>query len=1195
MKLNKVLLVMLAVVLVGCNNAGSGSNANTNTQAKAQGSWKQVNDNGEVTRLVFTPSKAGSGVGIKSEVDASALSVCSMRTGGATPPTSEQLIFELPKELIAGTKYSPKLYVVCPNGAKFQNTWNANFVISSANPGDAVSIDANKVLHASKAGSAQVKASLESVDIKADVTVINSTPIDFSIVGTGSLYVVGETAQLKAVATFENGEVATLDSGITWHSGNSSIATIDANGKLSIKGVGTTEIVVTYKHNGEDISRSQQIIVSDQAITRIELSSTKPVDNGVIFVAPYYTDNLSFKADAVLADGSKVQLNNDDLVCSSSDEVIMQAIANEPCRFKLNYWGLADKVSNISAKFGNITSNLQQISINSSSVISSYTVFPSSISMVQGSGAKYTIKTDIKGKTRDITDDISLKSSNPQIVTIKADGSLYGVKAGSAQITGAVRKSTSGAIPEFNVVVTDQELNLPSFIPVGTNYEAQVLKINQSGSNEVETGVNWSSSNPGIAKIDAATGLVDGISVGEAVITAKVGNTSVSKTITVISNAPTDLEISNIPSIMPIGDQEQGRLNGTSHGYTVGIDNTKVTWKVIEEDKGNGIITVSPSGLVTAVGKGYTKVEAIYGGHEAQFELEITDAKATSLKLVEDQFEVVSILGGKKTLKGIVTYSDGSQSEVTSNKLTCISGTPSLVHVIDGCNLLVPAQEDGSAKSVDVDVSIIPDSSKPSEKLTTTAKVIMNNNAVSSLELVVINTNDAPFTTKYYTGDIGSDGNGIYQVIDFFDRETYYVQFENGNKKWLSLKKPLGVYYFSNGQVLTKQQVDEWFNGYSYPEVSGLDRFYTGTTRQYKIEAEINGKLVDVTKVIKLKSSNDDVLKVVGDKLEAQKSAGSVKLSTNYIKTGKGSIKIEKTIAILQEYLVSINAKLSDKPAGDLMPHKTYHLEVTCTTNLARNLTNDSCKEFGLKINGIQKDSKDGPKIIDGQPLNSMDVTYYRAGDYQIKVYQQGYALSVVNVKVGKLYNREYEIDNQNNLDAQIIGNIGIIDRGQTNYDIVNRDSEVVTKINDELEKEGRYGVVANISTAYGIGPGRVTTIGTRETVRPIPIVFAMGIADFELFHMPKSKYYICRGSKAWRSSRFAGELMLGEYKQALGANERKNDSKTRSLEIRCEELDVKVPVSRSAIIYEENKDSLGTFGAHCSAGLFKNECPFNP
>ena len=198
-----------------------------------------------------------------------------------------------------------------------------------------------------------------------------------------------------------------------------------------------------------------------------------------------------------------------------------------------------------------------------------------------------------------------------------------------------------------------------------------------------DSDVIWTSSDPGCASVDAATGIVTGVSVGTAVITAELnGGTSARCTVNVVP-APTSMEISTDTSwFIGVGETYAGLkavVNAASGETAVP---GSVTWSSSDPDT---IAVDAYTGAVTGVKAGTAKIMVrAYNGRTASCRMIVKAAPAslslnrTALSLTDSgmRFQLYATLpAGSASATIRYSTSDASVAQVSGKGLvTAVNG-----------------------------------------------------------------------------------------------------------------------------------------------------------------------------------------------------------------------------------------------------------------------------------------------------------------------------------------------------------------------------------------------------------------------------------------------------------------------------------------------------------------------------------------
>lgn len=142
----------------------------------------------------------------------------------------------------------------------------------------------------------------------------------------------------------------------------------------------------------------------------------------------------------------------------------------------------------------------------------------------------------ITGTTDPAGGAITWSSSNSAIASVDASGVVTGVSVGTVTIKGTI----GGLSKECTVTVTAAEVVYKSVTITGST-SIQVGKTGTLKATTDPTGgtVTWTSDNENVVKIDS-NGVVTGVSVGKATITATCGNAKNTCQVTVLKDLSTD-------------------------------------------------------------------------------------------------------------------------------------------------------------------------------------------------------------------------------------------------------------------------------------------------------------------------------------------------------------------------------------------------------------------------------------------------------------------------------------------------------------------------------------------------------------------------------------------------------------------------------------------------------------------------------
>ena len=212
--------------------------------------------------------------------------------------------------------------------------------------------------------------------------------------------------------------------------------------------------------------------------------------------------------------------------------------------------------------------------------------------------------TPLQGRT------VTWASSAPSVATVSAAGLVTAVKVGSATITATSEgKSGTAAITVVNVPVTSVDVS-PATLNLQVNGSAQLTATPRDASGAPLTGraIAWASSAPGIASV-SATGLVTGVAVGTATITATSEGKSGTATVTVANTPVASVTVTPSSAAIVVG-QTIGLTATPRDASGAPLAGRAIVWS----SDNAAVATVSGSGLVTGQGAGTATITATSEG-----------------------------------------------------------------------------------------------------------------------------------------------------------------------------------------------------------------------------------------------------------------------------------------------------------------------------------------------------------------------------------------------------------------------------------------------------------------------------------------------------------------------------------------------------------------------------------------------------
>ena len=388
-----------------------------------------------------------------------------------------------------------------------ENAENKSIIWSSNNEAVAT-VDANGTVIAKRAGTAVITAtSTNGKSAGCTVTVekkqipVTEVRLSESTVGI----VEGSTYKLTATVLPEN----TTDSkNVSWSSNNEAVATVDANGNVTAKRAGTAVITATST-NGKTAGCTVTVSKKEIPITEVRLNkSTETLTEGetTTLTATVLPENTTY-GKSVKWSSSNVAVATVDLMgkvtAKRAGTAIITAISENgktaSCTITVN-----KKDTNITITEVRLNKSTETLKEGDTTTLTA-TVLPENT-------------TDSKS--------VSWRSSNSEVATVDANGTVTAKRAGTVVITAT---STNGKTAGCTVTVSRKEIPITEIsldkssatLTEGetTTLVATVLPENTTYGKSVK----WSSSNVAVATVDLM-GKVTAKSAGTAVITATSEN-----------------------------------------------------------------------------------------------------------------------------------------------------------------------------------------------------------------------------------------------------------------------------------------------------------------------------------------------------------------------------------------------------------------------------------------------------------------------------------------------------------------------------------------------------------------------------------------------------------------------------------------------------------------------------------------------
>ena len=240
-------------------------------------------------------------------------------------------------------------------------------------------------------------------------------------------------------------------------------------------------------------------------------------------------------------------------------------------------------------------------------------------------------------RPRNSTDSVVFISDDTSILTVSSSGVVQAVGVGTTRITAAAGNQicayTIAVSMDSSMIVTEMDLSLSSnTIYVGNSVSAQLQVRPTSASNYATVALT--SSNEKVATVNNF-GRVTGIAPGTATITATCGSATASTKVTVISipnetGTTTASSPSNSGQVVTVTPSYIVLKPGATRTLSASVKPSSASQKFTYKSANSNIATVSPSGVITAVGTGATSITVSNGTASAMVTVIVNRSAASS-------------------------------------------------------------------------------------------------------------------------------------------------------------------------------------------------------------------------------------------------------------------------------------------------------------------------------------------------------------------------------------------------------------------------------------------------------------------------------------------------------------------------------------------------------------------------------------
>lgn len=265
-----------------------------------------------------------------------------------------------------------------------------------------------------------------------------------------------------------------------------------------------------------------------------------------------------------------------------------------------------------------------QMDVKVQPVVASVVLSPATTTVEEGSTKSLTVAVSDKDGLALAGRLVTFSSSNPNVATVNAEGVVVGVTVGRAVISAfAVQDQVTGTATIDVVPVSVANVSIS---PAGaqTVYDGLTLQLSavlRSAGGAILAGraVSWTTSNQSVAAV-SATGLVTGVSLGSAQITAESEGRTASTQVTVLPRPVATIGLTPNPGTLKVSQALQMSIDlRDANGNQLTTAGRTVTW-----DSSNKPVATVQDGVVVGVTPGNATITVTVDGKSASAVVTVT-------------------------------------------------------------------------------------------------------------------------------------------------------------------------------------------------------------------------------------------------------------------------------------------------------------------------------------------------------------------------------------------------------------------------------------------------------------------------------------------------------------------------------------------------------------------------------------------
>ena len=511
---------------------------------------------------------------------------------------------------------------------------------------------------------------------------------------------VGDTAQVKVVATLAGGGILDVTSKALLSVSNAAVATVSASGELRALAPGDCGLTAVL--GAISASLNTHIRARAGNIIRLDIRGKVDLELG---------EKTQLLAIATLDTGGELDVTAK-ASFSSSNEALLRASASG--LLEAVGAGTCDLLSIVDGIRASVKVNVRGRGDDGTSEHITRLEIRGKVALDLGEKTQLqAIALLNTGAEVNVTAKVTFSSSNEAILKVSTSGLLEAVGSGTGDILSIVdgiRASVKVEVrdrPGTSDHITRLDIRGKVALDIGEKAQLRVLATLNTGAEvDVTARAVLKSQNDAVLRVTAA-GVIEAIGIGASVLVATVDGISASVPADVSLGAIVKLDIEGLAELT-VGERVTVKVMGTNaHGIKV-----DVTAKTDLSSSNSSILRVNVGGVIDALGPGSCDLIALHAGVRAVVRLSVKPKGVVLVKLRIEGPNVLKV-GQTASLRVFASMSDDTEVDVTgrviwssNNLLSLVVDASGLLRALIPGDCLVTGVVDGIRATASVKVTL---------------------------------------------------------------------------------------------------------------------------------------------------------------------------------------------------------------------------------------------------------------------------------------------------------------------------------------------------------------------------------------------------------------------------------------------------------------------------------------------------------